>query len=76
VGVPVVNVGRVLVRVLARLVMVRVGVLAHEGLGERRIVRVRMVAIVVTVRMCVVDCLVPMPVPVALGDVQVDSARE
>jgi hypothetical protein len=76
VSVPVVDVGRVLVRVLAWLVVVRVGVFASEGADEGRIVRVRVVPVVVTVRMCVVEGLVPMPVPVAFGDVQVHSTGE
>ena len=62
----------VLVGVGEPRVLVRVRVLA----GERRIVRVIVVAVVVPVHVIVLERLVDVRVVVALGEVQVDTGHE
>ena len=68
----VVNVGRMIVVVLERLVYVPVGMLAEC----RRVVAVGVMTVVVTVRVLVLDGQMPVGVAVALGQVKVDADRE
>ncbi len=67
--VAVVHVRAVLVVVLDRVVAVQVRVLSHDG----PLVQVIVVAIVVAMRMLVLDRLVQVAMSVALGQVQVDA---
>ncbi|HYQ17094.1 MAG TPA: hypothetical protein VEQ58_15085, partial [Polyangiaceae bacterium] len=62
----VVHVGRVLVLVLESVVVMRVRMLTHE----RRVVRVLVMPVVVTMGMVVIDCFVLVMVTVAFGQVQ------
>ena len=67
-----VQIGRVLVVVLDGVVAVGMSVLARD----RRLVSVPMVSVVVPVNVGVLDGLMSVTVPVALGRVQVDGHRE
>ena len=62
----------VLVLVLDRPVTVHVAVLGRHG----RVMHMVVVAVIVSMRVLVLDRLVPMAMGVRLGDVQVDSHAE
>lgn len=68
----VVEVGRVVVVVLDRVVVMRMRVLA----GERRVVAVRVMAVVMAMHVVVLDGGVEVAMVVALGQVEVDAERE